>query len=270
MAAVGMVSCDSCTAKLQQAKRALAEFDSYEVTADKAAATHYPNLLQVRIEDATIPSQVKEYEGFTLSFNSDNHTPNWVAWQLLGSETDGAAARSNKFWQDNDIEGCPNTKDYTKSGYDRGHLSPAADNKSSEARMNDCFVMANMCPQTHSLNDGAWKTLETKERLWAQRDSCIIIVAGPIYTKTDKERIGDIGVRVPSAFYKVIIAPYLPSPRGIGFIYPNMTSPGNMQNYSMTIDEVERITGLDFFYALPDDLENEIESKASFKEWNKN
>jgi endonuclease G len=126
-----------------------------------------------------------------------------------------------------------------------------------------------MCPQIHELNDGAWKTLEQKERIWAQRDSCLIIVSGPIYAKSDKEYIGNIGVRVPSSFFKVIIAPYLDKPRGIGFVYPNMRAPGNMQNYSMTIDEVEKITGYDFFYALPDELENEIESKTSFKEWNK-
>jgi endonuclease G len=93
-------------------------------------------------------------------------------------------------------------------------------------------------------------------------------VSGPIYTESDTKRIGKTGVRVPSAFFKVIIAPYLDTPRGIGFIYPNMTSPGNMQNYSMTIDEVEKITGFDFFYNLPDEIESAVESKASFKEWN--
>jgi endonuclease G len=258
LTAVNLTSCDfiNAVSATDNSKR------------DVATANHYPNLRMVRI-DATIPSQYKEYSGFALSFNAKNHTPNWVAWELLGTETDGDVPRAKSFWQDNDIDGCPNTKDYTKSGYDRGHMMPAADNKISEERMSDCFVLANMCPQVHELNDGAWKTLEQKERIWAQRDSCLIIVSGPIYAKSDKEYIGNIGVRVPSSFFKVIIAPYLDKPRGIGFVYPNMRAPGNMQNYSMTIDEVEKITGYDFFYALPDELENEIESKTSFKEWNK-
>lgn len=224
-------------------------------------------LLNVTIPAGT-PSQIKDYEGFRVSFNSTTHTPNWVAWELLGSETQGEVSRSNNFWTDNEVEGCPTLADYKNSGYDRGHLCPAADQKWSQKAMTDCFVFTNMCPQAKSLNTGAWNTLEAKERQWAQRDSAILIVAGPIYSKDDTETIGKTGVRVPGAFFKVMAAPYLDSPRGIAFVYPNMASPGNMENYSMTIDEVEQLTGYDFFAELPDNIENQIESKASFKEWN--
>ena len=213
--------------------------------------------------------QIMEYEGFRVSFNKDHKTPNWVAWELLGTECDGEEKRYNTFWQDENVAGCPSTYDYTNSGYDRGHMCPAADQKWSRQAMIDCFSLANIVPQDHSLNSGAWSTLEKKERLWAQRDSAIVIIAGPIYEKTDQERIGDAGVRVPSAFFKVMIAPYVDEPRGIGFIYPNMSSPGNMKDYSMPIDKVEEITGIDFFYNLPDELENRIEATASFKEWDR-
>lgn len=216
-----------------------------------------------------ISSQIKDYEGFRVSFNKENHTPNWVAWELLRSETDGNVGRYNTFWTDPDIEGAPSTNDYRNSGFDRGHLCPAADQKWSATAMEHCFSLANICPQDHSLNTGAWKTLESKERLWAQRDSAIIIISGPIYTDADNTRIGSTGVRVPGAFFKVIAAPYLKQPRGIAFIYPNMTAPGNMENYATTIDEAERITGFDFLSSLPDDIEQEIESKSSFKEWNR-
>lgn len=224
-------------------------------------------LLDVKTPD-NLPSIIKEYSGFTLSFNARNHTPNWVAWELLASETEGGEKRSNKFWNDTSVEGCADPSDYKNSGYDKGHMCPAAENKTNAEMMTDCFAMTNMCPQAPALNQKAWATLEKKERLWAQRDSAIYIVAGPIYKDSDKNTIGEIGVRVPSAFFKVIIDPYSSSPKGIAFIYPNMTSPGNMQNYSTTIDEVEKITGYDFFHALPDDLEKTIESSASFKEWN--
>ena len=218
---------------------------------------------------ASLKSQVKDYEGFRVSFNSDNKTPNWVSWELLGSETEGTSPRYNKFWCDEDIEGCPTHYDYTHSGYDRGHMCPAADQKWSDTAMIDCFSLANIAPQDNSLNSGAWSTLEKKERLWAQRDSAIVIVAGPIYEKTDTKRIGDAGVRVPSAFFKVIVAPYLPKPRGIAFVYPNMYAPGNMENYVMTIRDVEKITGLDFFHYLPDDVEESVETASSFQDWNK-
>ena len=238
-----------------------------------ASARSLPAKPGMQLDYAKVPSgtpeQIVEYEGFRVSFNKENKTPNWVAWELLGTEAEGDAKRYDKFWQDLKVEGCPTTRDYSNSGYDRGHLCPAADQKWSAQAMIDCFSLANMAPQDHSLNAGAWSTLEKKERLWAKRDSAIVIIAGPIYEPQDTKRIGGAGVRVPGAFFKVIIAPYLDEPRGIGFVYPNMSSPGNMKDYSMTIDEVEKLTGIDFFYNLPDEIENVIEATASFKEWDK-
>lgn len=218
---------------------------------------------------ASMPSAIKDYTGFRLSFNKDNHTPNWVAWELLGEETEGQHPRSNKFWTDSDIDGCATTDDYRNSGFDRGHLCPAADQKWSPEAMYDCFSLANIAPQDGKLNSGAWNTLEKKERLWAQRDSAIVIIAGPIYTESDTRRIGTTGVRVPSAFFKVLAAPYADSPRGIAFVYPNTTAPGNMENYVMTIREVEALTGLDFLKELPDDVEETVETAASFRDWNR-
>lgn len=231
-------------------------------------ATHYDGLTDVGIP-SSMPAQIKDYQGFRVSFNKSNHTPNWVAWELLATETQGAEPRSGKFWYDESIEGCADTKDYTRSGMDRGHMCPAADQKWSPEAMNDCFAMSNICPQDHSLNSGAWSTLEKRCRRWAERDSAIVIVCGPIYEESDIIRIGSNGVRVPGAFFKVIAAPYSDPPRGIAFVYPNMASPGNMQNYAMTIDEVEKLTGYNFFYNLPADIEEAVESVASFKLWDK-
>lgn len=237
-------------------------------TATTNRPVHYPALEYVEIP-ASIPQQTKEYIGFTISFNKETHTPNYVAWELLGDETTGQKGRSDKFWTDPDLDGCPDTRDYTRSGYDRGHMCPSADQKWSAEAMEDCFVMANICPQQHTLNNGAWKTLENKARQWAQRDSAIMIIAGPIYNPADTIRIGRMGVRVPGAFFKVLLAPYADNPRGIAFVYPNMTSPGNMQDYAMSIDQLEKITGYDFFPSLSDSIEKKVEAVYSFKEWNR-
>ena len=224
------------------------------------------------VAEVVMPSDaqrvVKQYEGFTSYFNPERHAPDCVAWILHRDETDGTSARSNRFWTDADVEGCASTSDYTRSGYDRGHLCPAGEQKWSQAAMHDSFVMTNICPQKHELNSGAWKTLEEKERIWADRDSILVIAAGPIYNSPHPERIGATGVAVPDAFFKVLLAPFADEPRAIAFVYPNMKCQGNMENYATTVDEVERITGIDFFSALPDDVEAEIESSASFKEWN--
>lgn len=241
---------------------------SNEFPVENSAFFHYDDLELVDIP-SDIPSIPKTYTGFRLSFNPENHTPNWVGWELLGSEANGSVSRSNVFWQDESLRGCPTTDSYKNSGYDRGHICPAADQKWSDQAMLDCFVLANICPQDGALNRGAWQTLEKRERKWAMRDSAIVIVAGPIYETSDTKRIGADEVRVPSAFFKAFCAPYLDEPRAIAFVYPNMSSPGNMQQYVMTVDDLEKITGFDFFKNLPDDIEEKIEKTTSFKEWDR-
>ena len=216
-----------------------------------------------------LAQELKEYTGFVVNFNKDNHTPNYVAWELLKSEVGGSVDRSDDFWQDTTLEGCPAHRDYTGSGYDRGHMCPAADQKWSVQAMHDSFVMANMCPQLHVLNAGAWETLESKERTWAKRDGALVIIAGPIYEAADTKRIGSIGVRVPSAFFKVLYAVNIAEPRAIAFVYPNMNAPGNMKDYAMSVDDLEELLGYDFYPGLPDDIENKIEAEFSFTQWNK-
>ena len=245
--------------------------DFYGGTEETKSKTGFPvssNFGHVILKDG-IPEQIKEYTGFTVSFNKDNHTPNYVAWELRADEIYGNVKRANLFWQDLDIDGCPDQSAYKHSGYDRGHMCPSAEQKWSPQAMNDCFVMTNICPQKNDLNANAWETLENKERQWAKRDGSIWIIAGPIYKDTDTERIGDYGVRVPGAFFKAFLAYDVLQPRAIAFVYPNMLSPGNMQNYAMSIDDLEELTGYDFFSALPDEIENKIEAVFSFTEWNR-
>lgn len=213
--------------------------------------------------------QDKEYTGFTVCFNRDNGTANWVGWELTADKVKGTVPRAKNFWCDTDIDGCPTTDDYRRSGYDRGHLFPAADAKWSADAMQECFSLANITPQDNKLNGGAWKKLEDRERTWASKFGRVIIVSGPIYQKGDTKRIGDTGVRVPSAFFKVILAPDLEEPSCMGFIYNNSLCPGRMENYQMSVDQVEEITGFDFFSALPDEVENRIEAMANITMWNR-
>lgn len=268
---IGKTNNTSTSSSAENTEISTVDYNVSELNGSSTVASgghRYSGLEKVTIP-SDIPTQIKEYEGFTVNFNASNRTPNYVVWELLGSEASGTHPRSDNFWQDSAIKNCPEKSDYKNSGYDRGHMFPAADAKYSARAMDDCFVMANMCPQVHALNGGAWKTLEEKERLWAERDSALIIVAGPIYSSSDRERIGEAGVRVPSYFFKALLAPYLSEPRAIAFVYPNTRAPGNMRNYSMSIDELEELTGFDFFPALPDDVENRVESQVSFKAWDK-
>lgn len=211
--------------------------------------------------------QILEYEGMRVSFNSQMHVPNWVCWELLGSEVGGETPRENKFYVDPKADGCPTNDDYRGSGFDRGHMAPAADFHWSPSAMHESFFFTNICPQEHNLNRGLWSKLEGKCRDWAKADSAIIVITGPVLTDTIDEYIGENGVAVPKRFFKVVVSPYVNPPRGIGFIVPNGYLKGGMQAAATTIDEVERITGHDFLDQLPDSVQNIIESQCRFNYW---
>lgn len=214
-----------------------------------------------------VPETLVSYTGMSMSFNPDLHIPNWVSWELTHDEAAGTEPRANNFARDYDVDGCADPSDYRGSGYDRGHMAPAADMKWSQQAMTESFYMTNMCPQAKALNTGAWKKLEEKCRQWAQRDSAIVIVCGPVLTDQIDKFIGENRVAVPKRFFKVILAPYANPPRGIGFIMPNSRVEGGMQPAAVSIDQVESVTGHDFFSELPDSIESLVESECRFNYW---
>lgn len=230
------------------------------------ASETYGDLLDVRTNPA-LKEISRKYKGMDLSFNPQYHIPNWVAWELTADETSGEISRTNKFSADPEIPESAETWDYNYSGYDRGHMAPAGDMRWNREAMEQTFLMTNICPQVKSLNAGSWKNLEEKCRQWAQADSAIYIVCGPVIDGKPIEYIGDTRVYVPRQFFKVIISPYANPARGIGFIMPNGKVPGGMQACAVPIDSVESLTGHDFFASLPDDIEADVESQCDFHYW---
>ena len=224
------------------------------------------------LTDVKLPSGMKNvvchYSGFTSYVNPETHIPNCVAYEIIESETTGDEPRKKSFEADHTIDGCAESSDYRNSGYDRGHMAPAADMKWSKEAMEESFLMTNICPQVKSLNSGIWHRLEQRVREWAARDSSIIVVCGPIFTPGKPvEQIGEIGVAVPHRFFKALYAPGRNI--GIAFIFDNDKVKGELRKYAVTIDSVERETGLDLFYNLPDDIENEVENQCNYKLWEK-
>jgi len=132
--------------------------------------------------------------------------------------------------------------------------------------MIESFYMTNICPQHHNLNRGDWNELEQKCRKWVKKDSCLYIVAGPVFYDRKPQTIGEHKVAVPDAFFKVILSLYK-KPKAIGFIYKNNEGNNPLDSYVNTVDEVERITGIDFFPALPDDIEKAVEASYNLKDW---
>lgn len=224
------------------------------------------DLTTVIIPDS-IPSDMLEYTGFSMSFNPRLHIPNYVAWELTADETNGTYSRSNRFAPDENVPASADTYDYLYSGYDRGHMAPAGDMKWSAQAMDESFLLTNICPQKNELNVGAWRAVEEKCRKWARRDSSLIIIAGPVLNPAPHEFIGDNRVAVPRSFFKVILAPKARPIRAIAFHMPNQYIVGGMQATVTSVDNIEALTGLDFFSSLPDSIENQIEAQSSLPEW---
>ncbi|WP_294471639.1 DNA/RNA non-specific endonuclease [uncultured Bacteroides sp.] len=211
--------------------------------------------------------QIIRHTGYTVSYNRDLKLPNWVSYELTRKETKGKEKRSNRFIADPLVKGAIATNaDYTRSGYDKGHMAPAADMKWSPVAMNESFYFSNMCPQHPQLNRRGWKKLEEKIRDWAVADSAIIIICGPII-KNQSKTIGKNKVVVPQQFFKVILSPFVKPMRAIGFLFNNEQSVDPLSAYVVTVDSIERLTNMDFFSLLPDEIENKIEAEANYFHW---
>jgi endonuclease G len=207
------------------------------------------------------------HKGYSLVYDEPCEQAKWVAYILTKKETEGIEERGNKFIEDPYVHsGSASSADYTKSGYDRGHLAPAADMKWSETVMKESFFYSNMSPQTPSFNRGIWKKLEEKMRDWAIIYDSILIVTGPILNGNLK-KIGVNDVCVPELYYKVVIHFKAEKSKGIGFIMPNAAGSKPLSDYAKTIDEVEKLTGVDFFVQFNDLFEEKLESKLCIPCW---
>lgn len=240
-----------------------------EAGASASAKTAMPAARELEIPVMTIPrqEQIIRHTGYTVSYNENLRLPNWVAYELTRQETKGSAQRTDRFIADPQVKGIIATNaDYSRSGYDKGHMAPAADMKWSAAAMKESFYFSNMCPQHPELNRRKWKDLEERIRDWAIADSAIIIICGPIVEKTSA-KIGKNRVTVPQKFFKVILSPFVANPRAIGFLFGNERSVAPLSTYAVSVDSIETLTGMDFFAPLPDELENSIEAQADGRRW---
>lgn len=209
------------------------------------------------------------HSGFELLFNENTRIPEWAAYELTAEEVPGTAPRGRHFDIDPDVRGIQaNNDDYRNSGWDRGHMVPAGDMKLDDQMMRESFYFSNICPQNRNLNGGDWKTLEVLCRIYAQKYGKIFIVCGPIVGNNMFGRLGPHQVVIPDAFYKVLLVETKSGYESIGFIMNNEAGHKPLITYVKTVDEVEEITGLDFFSLLPDKVERRVESTYNLSIWN--
>lgn len=224
-----------------------------------------------RLELPTLESTdyIIDYQGYTSSYNVLTQTPEWVAYELTKDETYGDAVREGKFFSPDErvLLPQPEDRDYRGSGWTRGHLAPAADFRWSDEAMWETFLFTNCCPQDEELNNGMWNTLEKKCRTWARRYGKIYIVTGPVYGENRYGSIGESRVMVPDAFFKAVMVRDGNRWQSIAFVMQNRAYNDNMQNCAMSVDELEDLTGFDFFAALDDAEEAGTEKSYKLSFW---
>ena len=226
-----------------------------------------------RIENLELPSpiageEIIKHTGYTLSYNEENELPSYVAYELTKDEVLGPVERNDSFREDPYVRtGSATLEDYRGSGYDRGHMAPAADFKWSEKAMEDTFYMSNMAPQDPSFNRGIWADLEAVVRNMAYDEGTIYVVTGPVLTDGPYKTIGENKVSVPKNFYKVVLKYDGDNSKAIGFVLENENSDRDIESFALSVDEVEKITGIDFFPLLEDTIEKNVERKEDTSDW---
>lgn len=276
IAVVALCSCDLAKnnkALISEAGKALVEeLDQKNGEAGacdaSAGAAEADDKLVMQTSPKGTPEQILKRTGYVASYNKTTLLPNWVAWHLTAERTEGSVKRSGvDFAEDTEVpEPRATDWDYYNSGYDRGHMCPAADNKWSKKALEESFLFTNMCPQNGNLNRGDWNEMEMACRKWAKKYGDLYIVCGPILYKCKHKTIGKNKVVVPEAFFKVVLRTG-DNPQAIGFIYKNTSGNRPKDSYVNTVDEVERITGIDFFPSLPDDVEKKVEAECDLGLW---
>ena len=186
------------------------------------------------------PEQILRRVGYTASYNRQTKNPNWVAWHLTKDHTRGNHQRAQEVFSEDEDVRLPRAtdQDYYNSRYDN-----------------------------HGLNKYEWNDMEILCRDWARKYGAVDIVCGPLYGKPETQKtIGKNKVWVPDAFFKVILC-RRGTPKAIGFVYRNEGRKQVMEEAVRTVDEVERLTGIDFFPSLEDETERKVEAEARLSDW---
>ncbi|MDF3027095.1 MAG: non-specific endonuclease [Fluviicola sp.] len=225
------------------------------------------SILKLEIPKTGSNELVITHAAYSFVYNETHEQAQWVAYELTKKETNNLFERTDKFLLDPEVKtGTACDKDYLGSGYDRGHLAPAADMGWSEITVAESFYYSNMSPQEPSFNRGIWKKTEELVREWAIENNSIYIVTGPLLSKGLKT-IGKNKVSVPKYYYKVVLDYSDPGVKGIGFIMPNTASKNDPRTFAVSIDSIEKLSGIDFYPGLPDDQETVIEKTLCIDCW---
>lgn len=209
--------------------------------------------------------EIVKHTYYTLAYSEENEQASWVYYELTPELINGKQTRTDDFRADPAVTtGSAALNDYKGSGYDRGHLCPAADMALNHTSMSESFYLSNMSPQVAGFNRGIWSTMEDQVRKWALEFDGLDVATGPIF-KDNLGKIGSNQVTVPGYYYKVLYSEK--NQIMIGLVLKNEASSKNLKQFVVVVDSIEKLTGIDFFPRLDDKLENQLEGKILSNEW---
>jgi len=217
---------------------------------------------------ASSSGELVNHTYFTLSYSEEHEQAEWVAYELTRQ-------RLNSNWADRGgmtFKPDPAVKtesatprDYSGSGYDRGHLCAAADMSFDTLALSETFFMSNISPQDRGFNKGIWREMEELARDWARKYGQLYVVTGPMLSRQGIKQIGFSKVTVPVGFYKVVYAPS--ADIAIGFIVPNQVSTRPVMEYAFHLDYIEQLTSIDFFPGLLSGEHEKVEASIDKSKW---
>jgi endonuclease G len=235
--------------------------DNVSTTAPDDVTLNYKVTQPLAVAD----NQIIKHKSFTLSYNEKHEQADWVYYLLTKKMINGNVERTDDFREDESIStGSAIKADYTRSGYDRGHLCPSADVRHDLEAQSETFFMSNMSPQAPGFNRGVWKELEEQIRDYTLKHDSVYIVTGPVLTDGLKTIGKTNKVSVPEYYYKVL---YSKKDGGqmIGYLMKNEGLDGEPNDYIVPIDEIEKMSGLDFFPEIKG--EESLEGKKGDINW---
>ncbi|MFC6097063.1 DNA/RNA non-specific endonuclease [Flavobacterium qiangtangense] len=207
------------------------------------------------------------HDNYSLSYNEKYEQAEWVFYELKNRNVSNNNFQRPYFIFDPKVKTqSADYRNYKNSGYDRGHLCPAGDMKFSKEAFDETFYTSNISPQKNDFNGGVWNRLEQKTRYWSQKYNDIYVVTGGILTE-GLETIGREKVAVPKYFYKILMDETDGEFKMIAFLVPHESSKKPLYEFVVSVDEIEKLTGIDFFPGLPDTIENELEQRSDYKSW---
>lgn len=201
---------------------------------------------------------------YSLSYSEPNEQSEWVFYKLTRELVNGDTERTNDFREDPKVKtGSATLADYKGSGYDRGHLCPAGSMDLNYTSMSETFFLSNMSPQTAGFNRGVWKRLETQVREWVNEYGDIYVITGPVF-KNNIKKIGDNQVTVPGSYYKIV---FRDNDKMLGLLLNHESSSKDLENFAVPVDDIEALTGIDFFEKMDDSIEDKFESEINLFNW---